>query len=106
MPTITAQPLAMSDEQRRTLEVIARSTSLPPQGPSGKALLLAADGVPTNEVARRCQTTERLVRAWRRRFVDQDVEGVGKIAGSWAKIVAARRNSRRGRARHAPRGAR
>ena len=42
--------------------------------------MLAADGVPTNEVARRRQTTDTSVRAWRRRFVDQDVKGVGKIA--------------------------
>ncbi len=71
----------MSDEQRRALEVIARSTSLPYRKVvQAKALLLAADGVPTNEVARRCHTTDTSVRAWRRRFVDQDVDGVGKIA--------------------------
>jgi transposase len=71
----------MSDEQRRALEVIARSTSLPYRKVvQAKALLLAADGVPTNEVARRLRTTDTSVRAWRRRFVDQDVEGVGKIA--------------------------
>jgi transposase len=45
-----------------------------------KALLLAADGVATNEVARRCGTTDDSVRAWRRRFAEQGVEGVGRIA--------------------------
>ncbi len=44
------------------------------------ALLLAADGVATNEVARRCGTTDDSVRAWRRRFEQAGVEGVGRIA--------------------------
>jgi transposase len=81
MPTITAEPLAMSDEQRQALGVIARSTSLPYRRVvQAKALLLAADGVPTNEVARRCRTTDTSVRSWRRRFALEGVEGVGKIA--------------------------
>ncbi|MEX2251091.1 MAG: IS630 family transposase [Acidimicrobiia bacterium] len=76
-----AQPLPMSDEQRGALATIARSTSLPHrQVVQAKALLLAADGVATNEVARQCDTTDTSVRAWRRRFVDQGVEGVGRIA--------------------------
>ena len=45
-----------------------------------KALLLAADGVATNEVARRCGTTDTSVRAWRRRFVTEGIGGVGRIA--------------------------
>jgi transposase len=45
-----------------------------------RALLLAADGVGTNEVARRCGTTDTSVRAWRRRFAEQGVEAVGVIA--------------------------
>lgn len=45
-----------------------------------KALLWAADGVANAEVARRCQVDSDTVRRWRTRFVDQGVEGVGKIA--------------------------
>jgi transposase len=45
-----------------------------------EALLLAADGVATNEVARRCGTSDTSVRAWRRRFVIEGVDGVGRIA--------------------------
>ena len=60
---------------------MARSTSLPHRTVmQAKALLLAADGVATNEVARRCATSAESVRAWRRRFADQGVEGVGRIA--------------------------
>ena len=71
----------MTEEQRAQLSVIARSTSLPHRKVvQAKALLLAADGVPTNEVARRCHTTDTSVRAWRRRFVDKGVAGVGSVA--------------------------
>ncbi len=81
MPVMTAAPLAVSDEQRRSLERMARSTSLPHRTVvQAKALLLAADGVATNEVARRCGTTNESVRAWRRRFEVEGVEGVGRIA--------------------------
>lgn len=81
MPVITAPPLAMTDEQRAALERMARSTSLPHRTVvQAKALLLAAEGVPTNEVARRCSTSDVSVRAWRKRFAEQGVEGVGRIA--------------------------
>jgi transposase len=81
MPVLIVEPLVMSDEQCAALELMARSSSLPHrQVVQAKALLLAGDGVATNEVARRCGTTDTSVRAWRRRFVEQGVEGVGRIA--------------------------
>ena len=81
MPVVIADPLAVSDEQRGALETMARSSSLPHRKVvQAKALLLAADGVATNEVARRLGTTAESVRAWRHRFVDQGVGGVGRIA--------------------------
>ena len=81
MPVLIVEPLSMSDEQCAALESMARSSSLPHrQVVQAKALLLAGDGVATNEVARRCGTTDTSVRAWRRRFVEQGVEGVGRIA--------------------------
>ena len=82
MSTVTtAPPLAMTDEQRAALEKVARSTTLGHRKViQAKALLLAADGVGTNEVARLCHTSNESVRAWRRRFEAQGVEGVGRIA--------------------------
>jgi transposase len=77
----TAPPLAMSDQQRRALEKIARSTTTGHRKVvQAKALLMAADGVGTNEVARRLHTTNDSVRAWRRRFEHDGVDGVGRIA--------------------------
>jgi hypothetical protein len=52
MTFVTAPPLAMTKKQRNELEVIARSTSMGHRKVvQAKALLLAADGVATNEVA-------------------------------------------------------
>ena len=80
-PANSAPPLEMTNEQRGALERMARSRSLPRRKiVQARALLLAADGVPTNEVARRCHTTDSSVRAWRRRFADHGVEAVGRIA--------------------------
>jgi transposase len=81
MPVVTAARLVVSEEQRVALERMARSTSLPHRKVTqARALLLAADGVATNEVARRCQTTNESVRAWRRRFEREGIAGVGRIA--------------------------
>lgn len=81
MPTVVAEPLMVSVEQRGVLERMARSSSLPHRKVvQARALLFAADGVATNEVARRCQTTADSVRSWRRRFETEGVEGVGRIA--------------------------
>jgi transposase len=81
MPVITAASLAMTVEQREQLEKLARSTKLPHRTVvQAKALLLAGDGVATNEVARRCGATDDSVRAWRRRFESEGVAGVGRIA--------------------------
>src|SRR5687767_6608690 len=81
MSIVVAAPLPLSDEQRSALEVMARSSSLPHRKVAqARALLLAADGVGTNEVARRCSTTAESVRSWRRRFAAEGVEGVGRIA--------------------------
>jgi transposase len=80
MSIVVAAPLPLSGEQRAALEVMARSSSLPHRKVvQARALLLAADGVATNEVARRCATTAESVRSWRRRFAAEGVEGVGRI---------------------------
>jgi len=81
MAQVTVERLAMSDEARSALETMARSTSLAHRKVvQARALLLAGDGVGTNEVARRCGTSAESVRSWRRRFLEQGVEGVGRIA--------------------------
>lgn len=81
MALMVAPALDVSSEQRDELEVMARSSSLPHrQVVQAEALLLAADGVANEEIARRCSTTADTVRRWRKRFAEQGVGGVGRIA--------------------------
>jgi hypothetical protein len=69
VPVVVASPLEMSAEQRRELEVMSRSSSLPHRTVvQARALLWAADGVANSEIARRCSTTADAVRRWRARF--------------------------------------
>lgn len=81
MPIKIAPPLEMTTEQRADLEVMSRSSSLPYRKVrQAKGLLLAADGVANEEVARRCETDSDTVRRWRARFAEEGVAGVGEIA--------------------------
>ena len=81
MPLVIAPALEVTAEQRDELEAMARSSVLPHRRVvQAKGLLLAADGVANEEIARRCATTPDTVRRWRRRFAEKGVEGVGRIA--------------------------
>ena len=76
-----APRLLMSDEQRRELEAIAGSPSLSHRAVrQAEGLLLAADGVPNEETARRVGVSANTVRAWRASFARLGVSGVGVVA--------------------------
>ena len=60
---------------------MARSTALPHRKVvQARALLMAADGVANQEIARRCEVDSDTVRRWRERFVRSGPGGVGVIA--------------------------
>jgi transposase len=81
MSVMLAAPLPVTDEQRAELERMARSSSLPHRSVlQARGLLLAADGMGIYETARRLNVASNSVRAWRRRFEREGVDGVGKIA--------------------------
>jgi transposase len=81
MPIAVAAPLNVSVDQRAELERIAVSTVFAyRQVVQASALLLAADGVANNEIARSCATTPDTVRRWRAKFEMGGVKAVGKIA--------------------------
>ena len=81
MPLVIASALEVSLEQRDELEVMARSSVLAYRKVvQARGLLLAADGVANEEIARRCETTPDAVRRWRRKFEAGGVESVGSIA--------------------------
>src|SRR5688572_25408290 len=81
MPLMTAPALALSDEQRAELSRMARSSGLPHrQVVQARGLLLAADGVANEQIARRCGVDSDTVRRWRARFSQTGPAGVGVIA--------------------------
>jgi transposase len=81
MSTMAAARLKVTRGERRELERMARSTTLPHRAVvQASGLLLAADGVANNEIARECATTPDTVRRWRAKFEAGGVEAVGTIA--------------------------
>jgi DNA-binding CsgD family transcriptional regulator len=81
MPVMTAPALSLTAAQHAELTRRAAASSLPHrQVVQAKALLLAADGVANQQIARRCQVEPDTVRRWRARFTEQGVDGVAKIA--------------------------
>jgi len=81
MPIQTAPRLNVSRRERKALKRLACSTSLPHRVVvQAKALVLAADGVANEEIARQCSTTPNAVRRWRRKYVEGGIDAVGSIA--------------------------
>jgi len=81
MAVRTAPALPVSDEDRAELIKIVRSTVSPHRRVvQAWALLLAADGVANEQIARRCEVDSDTVRRWRARFAWSGPEGVGVIA--------------------------
>jgi transposase len=81
MPVMVAAPLRVTRKQRGELERMAKSSSLPHRMVvQAAALLLAADGVANEAIARECATTPDTVRRWRTKFEAGGVDAVGSIA--------------------------
>ncbi|HUP85745.1 MAG TPA: IS630 family transposase [Acidimicrobiales bacterium] len=67
-------------EERRALEAIAASPSLPHRAVrEAKGLLLAGDGVANTAIAERLGVSRSTVLSWRAQFVEDGVEGVGVV---------------------------
>ena len=81
MPLMVAAALKVSRSDRRELERWSRSSSLPHRTVvQAAALLLAADGIANEQIARECATTPDTVRRWRAKFEAGGVGAVGVIA--------------------------
>src|SRR5947199_4312151 len=81
MPIVLAPALRVARRQRAELERIAGSSLAPHRAVvQAKALLLAADGVANEAIARECATTPDTVRRWRAKFEAGGVDAVGSIA--------------------------
>ena len=70
----------MSDGQRESLEVLARSQTAPHrQVQRAEALSLAADGVANTRIASRVGVNSVTVRSWRSRFAEEGLAKLGKV---------------------------
>lgn len=81
MPVKTAPRLNISHRERKALKKMAHSTTLPHRAVvQASALVLAADGVANEAIARECGTTPDTVRRWRRKYEAGGIDAVGSIA--------------------------
>lgn len=77
MPRHSPYRIELSDEQRRTLERVARSYTLPYwQVVRAQMVLLAARGLRNDEIAARLNCRREVVSQWRKRFYEQGIAGL------------------------------
>ena len=70
-------PLVLADDQRVQLASISKSTSMPHGLVQRARIVLAcADGLSNKAVAELVRTTPQTVGKWRRRFIEQGIEGL------------------------------
>lgn len=75
-----APPLAVSPEQRRTLEAWTRAHSTPQSIVTrANIVLLAAEGRSNNAIANDLGTTRVSVIEWRKRFAEEGIDSLGKV---------------------------
>jgi len=78
---VTAPALPVSAEQRVELTRMAKSSTLPYRTVlQASALLLAADGVANEQIARSCGVDSDTVRRWRARFAETGIDRLGVVA--------------------------
>lgn len=71
------QPIHLTDAQRSDLEEVTRSRALPAEFVQrAKVVLLLADGVSARTVATKLDVSRPTIAKWRRRFLEDGVEGL------------------------------
>ncbi len=84
-----AAPILLSDQERITLQTWARARSQPQRVVQrAQIILLAADGVQNQEIARRVRTSRPTVQLWRERFAALRTDGLQKDAPRPGRIPA------------------
>ena len=77
MPRTSPYQIQLTDEERRTLEAKARKYTLPYRNVvRAQMVLLAAQGLGNDEIARRLNTRREVVSMWRKRFFEQGLAGL------------------------------
>ena len=77
MPRQSPYTIELSEEQRRILGTRARKYTLPYRDVvRAQMVLLAAEGLRNDEIARRLNTRREVVSMWRKRFFQEGLQGL------------------------------
>jgi len=77
MPRKSPYRIELSDEERRMLKARARKYTLPYRDVvRAQMVLLAAEGLRNDEIARRLNTRREVVSQWRKRFFEHGLGGL------------------------------
>ncbi len=77
MPRQSPYRIELSEEERRSLDARARRYTLPYRDVvRAQMVLLAAQGLANDEIARRLNTRREVVSMWRKRFFEQGLAGL------------------------------
>src|SRR5919201_3296439 len=92
----TSQRIVLTDEERLELTTRSRARSLrASDAQRARLILLLSDGVPYRSVAEKLDCSQTTVSLWRRRFLEQGLEGLyGRHQGSRASSQAQRLEAR------------
>src|ERR1700730_17808147 len=92
----TSQQIVLTDEEREELTTRSRARNLrASDAQRARLILLLADGTPYRSVAERLGCSQSTVSLWRRRFLEQGLEGLyGRHQGSRTTSEAQRLEAR------------
>jgi hypothetical protein len=77
MPRQSPFPIVLTKEQRRELEIVARTYTLPYIDViRAKIVLYAAEGLDNQKIADRLDTKRQIVSRWRKRFFEKGLDGL------------------------------
>lgn len=83
----TAEPIILLPEERHTLNTWARGRSIPARlVERAKIIHMAADGLPSKEIAHRLRVSRPTVQLWRQRFLALRLTGLKKDAPRTGRI--------------------
>ena len=97
MPRHSPFRIILSLDEEQTLRARARKYTLPYfQVQRAKMILLAAEGIDNDEIARRLETRREVVWQWRKRFYEQRLAGLEERPRPGRPRVFSPRTDRRG----------
>ena len=80
MPRTSPYSIELTGEERLALEARARTYTLPYRDVvRARIVLLAAQGLRNDEIARRLDTRREVVSLWRKRFFEQRLAGLEEL---------------------------